>query len=162
MRRCHECGTPLPAARPVWEPYAEALSEAGWEIRVRASAQTCEHCGEETLTISRPQALNKALIDAIVKKPSPLHPAEINFIRAYLLLNGRQLAAVIGVDEATVSRWLHGQRLPSSSNDRHLRLLARLGPEEVAGLTPAPADSAWSSKIEATVERGEWRLAAGE
>ena len=47
MQRCHECGTPLPESREVWEPYAEALSEAGWDVRVRAQAQTCAHCGEE-------------------------------------------------------------------------------------------------------------------
>jgi putative zinc finger/helix-turn-helix YgiT family protein len=160
MRRCHECGTPLPEAREVWVPYAEALSEAGWDIRVRGHAQTCDHCGEETVTISRLQALNQALADAIARKPQPLAPAEIGFIRAHLRLNGRQLAAIIGVDEATVSRWLGGQRLPSSSNDRHLRLLARLGPAQVGELYTAEEREPWSSTIHATVERGEWLLAA--
>ncbi len=160
MRRCHECGTPLPEAREVWKSYAEALGEAGWDIRVRASVQTCEHCGDETVTISRPQALNQVLAEAIAKKPLPLAPAEIGFIRAHLRLNGRQLAAIIGVDEATVSRWLGGQRPPSSSNDRHLRLLARLGPSMVEELCPVEAGVDWSSKVHATVEHGEWLLAA--
>ncbi|MFT4976458.1 MAG: hypothetical protein ACI8S6_002355 [Myxococcota bacterium] len=122
MRRCHECGTPLPEVREVSVPYAEALSEAGWDIRVRGRAQTCAHCGEETVTIRRPQALNQALADAIARKPQPLAPAEIGFIRAHLRLNGRQLAAIIGVDEA---------------NDRHLRLLTRLGPAQVGELYTA-------------------------
>ena len=101
-----------------------------------------------------------ALAEAIAKNPQPLATAEIGFIRAHLRLNGRQLAAIIGVDEATVSRWLGGQRLPSSSNDRHLRLLARLGPEKVEELCPVETGVDWSSKIHATVEHGEWLLAA--
>ena len=49
--------------------------------------------------------------------------AEIRFLRKSLKLSGLELAKLIGVDNATLSRWEQGAKQISKQSDRLLRLI---------------------------------------
>jgi transcriptional regulator with XRE-family HTH domain len=59
----------------------------------------------------------------VVRKRSPLVPAEIRFLRKWLGWSGVDFAAHIGVTPETVSRWEAGSLAMGAAADRLLRLM---------------------------------------
>jgi putative zinc finger/helix-turn-helix YgiT family protein len=108
----------------------------------------CPACGE---TYSGPAAWS-IRDEAIRRALGLLTPAQLRELRAGLRLALAELAAMVGVDEQTLTEWEAGRAIPTRTADRLLRLVAA-HPETIpflAGLpglpngaqhlpTPAPA-----------------------
>lgn len=94
----------------------------------------CE-CGEEMVSIPAMPDLHTLIGTNIVAKKSLLNGKEIRFLRKNMGLAAKKLAAIIGVDNATVSRWENDNQSISGPNDRLLRLYylfeKGLHPEEI-------------------------------
>ena len=152
MRRCTECGAGLPPATLQMVPYLEGL---GLEIQVEASVYTCAVCGEVFEGFTQVPALHQTIANHIAARPGALRGVEIRFLREHLGLSGGDLADLMGVDPATVSRWQSEKQNMSLSHERLLRLLARLGPQ-VAQYHPTPSPD-WSPRVRLRNDAGEWR-----
>ena len=80
-------------------------------------------CGEEVVGIPKVPALHTLIAQDILGKRSPLAPEEIRFLRKNLAMPAKDLADLVGVDPATVSRWEHGKQVPNSATDRLVRVI---------------------------------------
>ncbi len=60
---------------------------------------------------------------ALIKKKSSLYGKEIRFLRKNLGLTAKRLSEIIGIDNATISRWENGTQTISNTHDRFLRLI---------------------------------------
>ena len=83
----------------------------------------CRICGEEIVSIPRAPELMNCIAEYIITKPDLLTGREIRFLRKNLLLRINELAALLGVDRVTVSRWENEEKKPSRLADRLIRLL---------------------------------------
>lgn len=82
----------------------------------------CE-CGEELPEIPHIEELHRVIAFEIVKSAVPLTGSELRFLRKQMAIRAVDLAALIGVDEVTVSRWEHDTKPVGSNNDRLIRFL---------------------------------------
>ncbi|MBW1954013.1 MAG: hypothetical protein JRI66_13205 [Deltaproteobacteria bacterium] len=80
-------------------------------------------CGEEGPLIPRPIELHNLIGACLVSQKHPLSGREIRFLRKRLALTGIKFANLLGVDNATLSRWENDKEKPSSLADRCIRLL---------------------------------------
>jgi len=83
----------------------------------------CPECGETYTGIPKMAELDRTLVEMVISQDSRLTPDEIAFVRKYLGLSGRDLAARMGVAPETVSRWENGKQTMSESHERLLRAL---------------------------------------
>jgi putative zinc finger/helix-turn-helix YgiT family protein len=101
-RRCRVCGSLTEVRRENYKYDASGLDNITLEsIEVRH----CPKCGERQALIPALGELHKSIAFALAEKRERLLPKEIRFLRKYLGLSGADLAAKIGVDRATVSRY---------------------------------------------------------
>lgn len=86
-------------------------------------------CGEEGPLIPNPVELHNLIGACLVSQKHSLSGKEIRFLRKRLALTGIKFAELLGVDNATLSRWENDKEKPSSLADRCIRLLyaARMG-----------------------------------
>ncbi len=91
----------------------------------------CPKCGEYEVAIPQIEDLHKAIAQALIKKPSRLHAAEVRYLRKYLGWSGADFAAHMGTTRETVSRWENGDMPIGPTADRLLRLMV---------VTKTPAD----------------------
>jgi putative zinc finger/helix-turn-helix YgiT family protein len=103
-------------------------------ILVGVPVQTCPSCEEQAVTIPDPEGLHRALCLAITEADRTLLPQEVRFLRKYLDWSAEKLAAVMGIDAKTLSRWENGKQKMGSVAERLLRLLVhhRLKPDTQA------------------------------
>lgn len=87
----------------------------------------CSACGAIVPEIPAIGELHRALVSAIVTKPSLLSAQEIKFLRKMAGLSGKDLAATLGVSSSTVSRWENGGRNISKNSDAALRMICFAG-----------------------------------
>lgn len=80
-------------------------------------------CGEEVVGIPNLPGLHDLIARAIVHKKSLLSGREIRFLRKNLALPAKELASLLGVDPATVSRWENGKQTPGPLADRCIRMV---------------------------------------
>lgn len=80
-------------------------------------------CGEEGPLIPNPIELHNLIGTRVVTQKHPLSGREIRFLRKRLALTGIKFAELLGVDNATLSRWENDKETPSSLADRCIRLL---------------------------------------
>jgi putative transcriptional regulator len=80
-------------------------------------------CGEEGPLIPRPIELHNLIGACLVSQKYPLSGREIRFLRKRLALTGLKFAELLGVDNATLSRWENDKEKPSGLADRCIRLL---------------------------------------
>ena len=85
----------------------------------------CPACGETTVTIPDPEGLHQAICLLITEADRALHPEEVRFLRKYFDWSAEQLAATMGVDKKTISRWENGKQKMGPVAERLLRLLVR-------------------------------------
>lgn len=91
---------------------------------VDVEVSRCPHCGEYEVAIPNTEELHRVLAFAMASQKARLSGAEVRFLRKYLGYSGRDFAATIGVDPATVSRWEHEKEPIGPTADRLLRLMA--------------------------------------
>lgn len=84
--------------------------------------RTCPECGSIAVVIPALAELTKTLASLVVRKASPLTPAEFRFLRKALGWSGQDTAKRLGVQAETVSRWEHGKRVIGPTADRLIRL----------------------------------------
>ena len=86
----------------------------------------CASCGAETLSIPKIGQLHRAIAVALATKPSRLSPLEARFLRKYLGHSTVDLAAIMGVAPATITRWesVKSAQPIGSTSERLLRLMA--------------------------------------
>ena len=89
----------------------------------------CPNCGNDLLAIPRMAQLHRTIATALIQKPAQLTPREIRFLRKSLGWSGRDFAARMHVDPATVSRWERDDspQVMDPQNDLLLRAIVALG-----------------------------------
>ncbi|MGD9975199.1 MAG: type II TA system antitoxin MqsA family protein [Desulfatirhabdiaceae bacterium] len=80
-------------------------------------------CGERVISIPAMPELNAVIGRMLVNKKSPLMGREIRFLRKNMGLTGKRLSEIMGVDNATVSRWESDLQRPAKTHDHFFRLL---------------------------------------
>jgi putative zinc finger/helix-turn-helix YgiT family protein len=94
----------------------------------------CQKCG--TLILDSPA--NRRIDDTFRQQLGLLQPEEIRRNRERLNLTQRELAARLGIAEATLSRWETGGQFQQRSLDRLLRLYFEMPEVRDALAAPAP------------------------
>jgi putative zinc finger/helix-turn-helix YgiT family protein len=80
-------------------------------------------CGEKMIGIPHMPELHNLIGLSLLKKKSLLDGKEIRFLRKNMGLTGIRLAKLLGVDNATISRWEKGKHPITNAHDRTLRLV---------------------------------------
>lgn len=121
MEKCYVCGNALEVIKD--KPYE--YTECGLPVLLLGITQyRCGSCGEEYAAIPAPEKLHKLIgLEICRSRKALLLPEEIKFLRKELGLKAKDLAASLGVEDATVSRWENGKQQIGEGSDRLLRAL---------------------------------------
>lgn len=97
-------------------------------------------CGMESALIHGILALHEAIANCLLDKETYLTGKEIKFLRKEMGMRGKIFANLVGIDNATLSRWENDKSKPSSRADRLIRFLyaTKMKPdkaEEIASIT---------------------------
>jgi putative transcriptional regulator len=117
--RCYNCGKDMSVKRGKHH-YIESGLDNVYLLNI--DFLECD-CGEKMVCIPFVPELNKLIGKNIIKKQSPLNGKEIRFLRKNMGLKAQVLKEMLGVDNATISRWEKGTQKMSPSNDRLLRII---------------------------------------
>ena len=118
-KRCGKCGQK--AVRLATVLYAATIEHDGRSYRVELPDLTvprCAHCQ----TISLDEEADRQISAAFRRVARLLAPEEIRQGREKLGLTQKQFANLLGVGEATVSRWETGAQIQQRAMDRFLRV----------------------------------------
>ncbi len=80
-------------------------------------------CGEQLVSIPAMPELHSLIGLNLIKKKSLLHGQEIRFLRKNIGLTATKLSKIIGVDNATMSRWENNNQSIDKSHDRLIKLI---------------------------------------
>jgi putative zinc finger/helix-turn-helix YgiT family protein len=80
-------------------------------------------CGEVIVSIPAMPQLHSIIAFDVIRKKSLLIGQEIRFLRKNMGLTATKLSKIIGVDNATVSRWENGKQLITKPHDHFIRLV---------------------------------------
>jgi len=83
----------------------------------------CHGCGEREVSIPDMEGLHRAIAKCLVEKKPSLTGSEIRFLREFLDLTAVALAAQMGIDAATLSRWENDVQNPAATADRLVRMM---------------------------------------
>ena len=117
-RKCPKCRQAGVTA--VTERYAAELDHDGRTYSVTVPdlvVSVCGNCGNRVFD----DAANERLTDALRAAAGLLGPEQIRASREALNLTQRQLAALLGIAEGTISRWENGVQIQQRFHDRMLR-----------------------------------------
>lgn len=117
--RCGKCGQKAMQLATV--PYATTIEHDGRSYRVEIPALTVPQCAN-CHTISIDDEADREISAAFRHKARLLSPEEIRQGREKLGLTQKQFANLLGVGEATVSRWETEAQIQQRAMDRFLRL----------------------------------------
>jgi putative zinc finger/helix-turn-helix YgiT family protein len=84
----------------------------------------CPECGYVEVAIHGVENVHRRIAWVVANKDSRLTAAEIRFLRKFVGFSSADFAEVMGVDNATVSRWENGIRAMGATADRLVRMLA--------------------------------------
>lgn len=118
-KRCGKCGQHRMALATV--PYSTTVEHDGRSYRIEIPALTvprCGHCG----AIRVDDAVDQQISAAFRQEAKLLTPEAIRQGRENIGLTQKQFANLLGVGEATVSRWETGAQIQQRAMDRFLRL----------------------------------------
>ena len=82
----------------------------------------CKNCGEKSALIPNILEIHKTIGKCLLEQKRRLTGKEIKFLRKHMAMRGKVFAELIGVDNATVSRWENGKENPSDVADRCIRM----------------------------------------
>jgi putative zinc finger/helix-turn-helix YgiT family protein len=121
---CIECGKPMRVDRsrkviPYTQGGLPHVMLRGVEVR------RCSN-GHEEVVIPRLSDLHAAIATALVRKPAPLAPVEIRFLRKRLGYSQVDFAKRMGVAPESVSRWETGAVPMKATAEHLLRLMVVL------------------------------------
>jgi len=116
---CGKCGQKTMELATV--PYATTIEHDGRSYRVEIPALTVPRCAN-CQTISIDDEADRHISPAFRREARLLAPEEIRRGREKLGLTQKQFANLLGVGEATVSRWETGAQIQQRAMDRFLRL----------------------------------------
>lgn len=121
MEQCYACGNTLEVIKD--KPYE--YTECGLNVLLLGITQySCASCGEEYVALPVPDKLHRVIgLELCRHRKALLLPEEIRFLRKELGLKAKDLAASLGVNDATVSRWENGKQQIGEGSDRLLRAL---------------------------------------
>jgi putative zinc finger/helix-turn-helix YgiT family protein len=80
-------------------------------------------CGEHSALIPNIMEIHKLIAQCLLEQTRPLAGKEIRFLRKNMSMKAVDLARLLGVDKATVSRWENDKEKHSDIVDRFIRLL---------------------------------------
>jgi putative zinc finger/helix-turn-helix YgiT family protein len=166
MAKCYECGKADLVAGKGTVEYRQA-NLPYQVLLVGVPVRRCPSCSEESITVPDPEGLHRALAQHMVGVRRALFPKEIRFLRKYLDWSAEHLAAVMGIDPKTLSRWENGRQKLGPVAERLLRLVvfqrleadARAFTEEVLPEVGQPAPSS-PEPVRLASSRKGWREAA--
>jgi putative zinc finger/helix-turn-helix YgiT family protein len=118
-RRCGKCGQQRMELATV--PYATTIEHDGRSFHVEIPALTVPRCAK-CKALSIDDAADQQISAAFRREARLLTPEEIRQGRENLELTQKQLASLLGLGEATVSRWETGAEVQQLAMDRFLRL----------------------------------------
>ena len=118
-KRCGKCGQKRMHLATV--PYTTTIEHDGRSYRVEVPALTVPQCANcQALSID--DEADQQISAAFRRAAGLLAPEEIRQGREKLALTQKQFASLLGVGEATVSRWETGAQIQQRAMDRFLRL----------------------------------------
>ena len=118
-KRCGKCGQK--AMRLATVPFATTIEHDGRSYRVELPTLTVPQCGN-CHAISIDEEADQQISAAFRREARLLAPEEIRQGRDRLGLTQKQFANLLGVGEATVSRWETGAQIQQRAMDRFLRV----------------------------------------
>jgi putative zinc finger/helix-turn-helix YgiT family protein len=118
-KRCGKCGHKTMHLATV--VYATTIEHDGRAYRVEIPALTVPQC-TNCQAISIDDEADQQISAAFRHEAKLLTPAEIRQGREQLGLTQKQFANLLGVGEATVSRWETGAQIQQRAMDRFLRV----------------------------------------
>ena len=118
--RCSICGSEMERTRGDY-PFPES-GLSGVVLR-DIELLKCPKCGAVDPIIPRFKHLYHFLARSVLKKENLLCGEEIHFLRLHLGMSAKEFAALVGVDQSTLSRWEHDRQRISPTNDRLIRLI---------------------------------------
>jgi len=99
-------------------------TECGLNYVFLEGVDVCEcTCGEKFVIIPAMPQLNSLIGFSLIKKKALLNGQEIRFLRKNMGLTATKLSKIIGVDNATVSRWENGNQTITKPHDRLVKLV---------------------------------------
>jgi DNA-binding transcriptional regulator YiaG len=84
-------------------------------------------CGAIVPEISAIADLHRQIVFSLIKKETLLSGSEIKFLRKMAGLSGVELAQLLGVHKASLSKWENGSRQITKKTDATLRLMCFAG-----------------------------------
>ena len=118
-KRCGKCGQKQMHLATM--PYAAAIEHDGRTYRVEIPALTAPRC-KNCKSISIDDEADRQISAAFRREARLLAPDEIRQGRERLGLTQKQFANLLGIGEATVSRWETGSQIQQRAMDRLLRV----------------------------------------
>lgn len=118
-KRCGKCGQKQMQLATV--PYATTIEHDGRTYRVEIPALTVPRCAN-CQAISIDDEADRQISSAFRHEARLLTPDEIRAGREKLGLTQKQFATLLGVGEATISRWETGAQIQQRAMDRFLRV----------------------------------------
>jgi transcriptional regulator with XRE-family HTH domain len=110
--------------------------------------EKCALCEEVAgVTISNLEGLVATVALTRVKHPARLNGGEILFLRKAMEITGKELAAKLGVNEQTMSRWINDQDPIGGQSEKALRRLVGDELKDRAPLIEFKPDDIWSMTI---------------
>jgi transcriptional regulator with XRE-family HTH domain len=123
MKSCSECGGTMNST--VLPEYVDDLMGSGAPVVLVNSVTElkCPHCGLEKIEIPDFDGLVAAVSLARSLLPLKLRGTELRFLRKALGLSARDLAARIGVNAETLSRWENNREPIKQPVEKLVRLM---------------------------------------
>ena len=119
--RCGDCGGEAIVKKGQRYHYTESGLDNVYlnniELRV------CQSCGSTTPRIPKINELHSTIGIALALIPSPLSGKELRFLRQHLGFKAREWAALLRIDESTLSRWESGEQKIGAQSDSLIRLM---------------------------------------
>jgi putative zinc finger/helix-turn-helix YgiT family protein len=118
-KRCGKCGRKAMDVATI--PYVTTIEHDGRAYRVEIPALTVPRC-TNCQAISLDDEADRQISATFRREARLLSPEEIRLGREKLELTQKQFASLLGIGEATVSRWETGAQIQQRALDRFLRL----------------------------------------
>ena len=159
--KCRGCGDRLRVSRETYRYDASGLK--GITLHGIERRQ-CPRCDEDEIVIPAMGELHRCIARLLVRKPRPLAPEEVRFLREHLGWTSSEFAAGFGVRLETVSRWEHGTLNMSAPADRLLRLIVAVGDQggdfRAEELREIRRDPSVAARAAFRLRGGGWKLAS--